>query len=316
MYLLKAFNNFFSVILSRILNLSFETGIFPDICKIAKVIPIYKKDDPLFCQNYRPISLLPIFSKIFEKIIYKRMYSFLDNNKLIYSHQFGFRANYSMDHALISITEHIKKYLDMVYLVAGIFIDLEKAFDTVNHKILCNKLPYYGFRGKIVDLIKSYLSNRKQCVSINGFNSNQLSINCGVPQRSTLGPLLFLIYINDFRFCLKESQSSHFADDTCIVYSAKKIKTLETVINFDLKCSSEWLKANRLSLNVDKTKLLLFQSKVRKVDNGSFSIKLQGVKLSPSNSVKYLGVFIDNHLSWDTHIQAWSIKLSRAFYLK
>ena len=164
---------------------------------MAKVIPIFKKDDLLDYVNYRPISLLPIFSKIFEKIIYSRMYEFLELNKLIYNRQFGCRANHSTNHALLSMTESIKSFLDSGDFVAGIFIDLEKAFDTVNHLILCNKLNYYGFRGKINDLLKSFLTNRKQFVSVNGYDSSQLEIKCGVPQGSILCPLLFLVYIND-----------------------------------------------------------------------------------------------------------------------
>ena len=133
------------------------------------------------------------------------MYKFLESNKLIYTRQFGFRANHSTNHALISMTESIKSFLDNGDFGAGIFIDLEKAFDTVNHQILCNKLNYYGFRGKFINLLKSFLSNRKQFVSINGFDSSHLEIKCGVPQGSTLGPLLFLLYINDLRCSLKYS---------------------------------------------------------------------------------------------------------------
>ena len=311
-FILKTFNHFFSDNLSKIMNLSFVTGIFPDICKVAKVIPLYKKDDPLFCKNYKPISLLPIFSKIFEKIIYKRMYSFLNDNKLIYNRQFGFRSNYSTDHALISSIETIKKKLDSGNYVCGVFIDLEKAFDTVNYEILCNKLTYYGFRGKIELLIKSFLSNRKQLVSINSFESSELPLNCGVPQGSTLGPLLFLIYINDFRFCLKNSHSSHFADDTCIISSAKQLKSIESELNYDLKSATTWLEANRLSLNVDKSKLIIFHSKQKIIDYDNFTIKLAGTKLKPTGHVKYLGIFIDNNLSWDYHVHQLSKKLSRA----
>ena len=251
-FIMKVCNDFFSTYLTKIINISFVTGIFPGLCKIAKVIPIFKKDDPLDYVNYRPISLLPIFSKIFEKIIYSRMYKFLESNKLIYTCQFGFRANHSTNHALISMTESIKSFLDNGDFGAGIFIDLEKAFDTVNHQILCNKLNYYGFRGKFINLLKSLLSNRKEFVSINGFDSSHLEIKCGVPQGSTLGPLLFLLYINDLRYSLKYSIVSHFADDTSIIYSSNHLKTIETNLNFDLKCVSEWLKSNRLSLNVKK----------------------------------------------------------------
>ena len=179
--------------------------MFPDIFKVARVTPVYKKESKLDYSNYRPISLLSVFSKIFEKSIYVRIYDYLVRYNLIYCKQFGFRASYSTNHALISITEKIKSLLDSGYFVCGIFIDLEKAFETVNHDILCTKLTYYGLRGKTNDLIRSYLKNRKQYVSINGYDSEMKDITCGVPQGSSLGSLLFLIYINDFHFCLKNT---------------------------------------------------------------------------------------------------------------
>ena len=310
-YIMKLCNAFFSNCLLKIVNLSFVTGIFPDLCKIAKVVPIFKKDDPLKCNNYRPISLLPIFSKIFEKLIYSRMYSFLEKNNLLQDKQFGFRSKHSTTHALISLTESIKNFLDKKDIVSGIFIDLEKAFDTVNHSILCDKLNYYDFRGKFNDLIKSYLTNRKQFVSINGYDSTKLDITCGVPQGSTLGPLLFLLYINDLQNSLKFAKSSHFADDTCLTYSNKNPKTLETNLNHDLKNLTQWLRANRLSLNVDKTKLLIFKSKYNKNQYQDMIIKLLGKRLEPSTSVKYLGIHIDHNLSWDCHIKEMNAKLSR-----
>ena len=142
---------------------------------------------------------------------------------MIYSKQFGFRSN-----AIVSITEHIRQLLDKGRYVCRIFIDLEKAFDTVNHEILCDKLELYGLRGNINKLLKSYLSNRKQYVSINGFDSEVKDVSCGVPQGSSLGPLLFLLYINDLRFCLYKTGSGHFADDTFIIYNTKKAKSIET----------------------------------------------------------------------------------------
>ena len=279
---------------------------------MAKITPLHKKDSKLDHLNYRPISLLSALSKIFEKVLYVRMYNFITNNNLFYGRQYGFRHKYSTNHALISLTEHIKSNLDQKNIVCGIFIDLEKAFDTVNHSILCDKLYQYGFRGEFNSLIKSYLYNRKQFVSINGFDSKIKTVTCGVPQGSSLGPLLFLIYINDFRYCLNNSYSGHFADDTYIMYANKNIKSIETVINYELKLATKWMNLNKLSLNVNKTQLILFHSKYKKLDLKNCSIKLSGKKLLPLDYVKYLGIYLDKHLSWDYHISQLSKKLSRS----
>ena len=239
------------------------------------------------------------------------MYDFAEQNKLIYERQFGFCARDSTNHTLISTTESIKSQIDQGNYVGGVFIDLQKVFDTVNHDIQCEKLAYYGFRGNCQLLIQSFLSNRQQFVSINGFDSSKLDIKYGVPQGSTLGPLLFLLYINDLRFALKDSIASHFADDTCILYASNKLKSIETVLNCDLKLASDWLNANRLTLNVDKSKLLIFKLKQRKFNKDSIPIKL-GVKLTPTDNVKYLGLHIDQNLSWDVQTNQLSKKFSKA----
>ena len=192
-YILKLYNNFFSEKLAKIINVAFATGIFPELLKLVKVIPTFKKGNKLLCENDRPISLLSAFSKIFEEVIYTRMYDYLMKNNLIYKRQFGFRNNHSTNHALISLSENIKSNLDSGQFSAEIFIDLQKAFDTVNHEILCEKLLHYGFRGIPQKLLESFLTNRKQYVSIKGYDSIQLDVKCGVPQESTLGPFLFLI---------------------------------------------------------------------------------------------------------------------------
>jgi len=311
-FILKIMKPFFSFWLSKIINLSIEKSIFPDLLKMAKITPLHKKDSKLNHLNYRPISLLSALSKIFEKVLYVRMYNFITNNNLFYGRQYGFRHKHSTNHALISLTENIKSHLDKKNIVCGIFIDLEKAFDTVNHAILSDKLYQYGFRGDFNSLMKSYLFNRKQFVSINGFDSKIKTITCGVPQGSSLGPLLFLIYINDFRHCLINSYSGHFADDTYIMYANKNIKSIETVINYELKLAIKWMNLNKLSLNVDKTNLILFHSKYKKLDLKKFSIKLNGKKLLPVDFVKYLGMYIDKHLSWDYHISQLAKKLSRS----
>ena len=310
--LLKKFKEFFSFWLAKLINLCFETGVFPDLLKFAKITPLHKKESKLDFQNYRPISLLSIYSKIFEKLIYFRVYAYLVKYNLITSKQFGFRSNHSCNHAIISLTEHVKKLLDDGHVVCGVFVDLEKAFDTVHHEILCDKLNAYGLRGKVNDLFKSYLSNRKQFVSLNGFESSIEDITCGVPQGSTLGPLLFLLYINDFRLCLTDASSGHFADDTFIIYNSKKLKTIETVINYELKQVIKWLRLNKLSLNAGKTELIFFHSSSKKIDFSNVFINFNGIRLTPVDFVKYLGMFIDKHLNWNQHIHELSKKLSQA----
>ena len=317
-FIIKIYKPFFSHWLTKLINLSFITGNFPDVLKLAKVTPIHKKESKLDYLNYRPISLLSVISKIYEKSIYTRVYDYLTINKLISPKQFGFRSKHSTNHASISITEQIKSLMDDNNVVCGIFIDLEKAFDTVNHKILVDKLNQYGLRGNVNKLIESYLSNRKQYVSIKGFDSNIQDVDCGVPQGSSLGPLLFLIYINDFRLCLDNLDSGHFADDTYLLYGGKKLKTIETIVNTELKNVSKWLRLNKLSLNAGKTEVIFFRHTRHLLNNilntnlHNISIKLNGKKLKMVDSVKYLGIHIDKNLSWDSHIQQLTKKLSRA----
>ena len=296
--------------LSAIINMSFFQGVFPDRCKIAKVLPLYKKENVQLCSNYRPISLLSVFSKIFEKCMYKRLYKFLEKFNILYKNQFGFRSKHSTSHALISLIEYIKKELDSGKLVCGIFIDLQKAFDTVDHEILLSKLDYYGIRDICKDWFASYLKNRHQFVSLGNYQSDLKLIKCGVPQGSNLGPLLFLIYINDITSIFEQCNVWLFADDTHLNFSSKKISTIETVMNYELKHFVTWLKANKLSLNEEKTQMVLFQS--LNTPPGNITIKINKYKLNCSDFFKYLGVMIDKNLSWNYHIEHLCQKLSQA----
>ena len=182
--------------LCKIINHSFQTGLFPDALKISEVIPIHKGGSTEELNNCRPISLLSIFDKIIEKIMHKRLYEFLQEHNILFQNQFGFRKNNSTYFAIIEIAEKIKETVDNKKYGCGIFIDLRKAFDTVNHEILLRKLEHYGIRGTAPNWFK-YLTNRKQYVSLNGESSELKQITCGVPQGSCLGPLLFLLYMND-----------------------------------------------------------------------------------------------------------------------
>ena len=191
--ILKLLKNDISSQLSEIFNISFCSGVFPSILKTAKVIPIHKKDSKPDFSNYHPISFLSNTEKNLERLMYNRMYKFFSDNNLIYSLQFGFRQKYSTVHALISLTENIRKNLDEGNIGCGIFVDLQKPFDTAEHDILLSKLEHYGIRRLANEWFKSYLSNRKQYVSINGYDTNLVDVKFGVPQGSVLGPLLFLI---------------------------------------------------------------------------------------------------------------------------
>ena len=214
--------------MSDIINLSYSKGVYPDSLKCANVIPIFKnKGSALEVVNYRPISLLSNINYIFEKTMYINLHN------CIYELQFGFRELHSTNHALFSISEKIRNALDNNF-ACGIFVDLQKAFDTVNHEILFKKLEHYGIRGLSNSWFKSYLSNRKQYVTINGFKSDSTSINIGVPQGSVLGPLLFLIYINDLHKSIKHSLVHHFADDTNLLYINNSPKAVKKYVNLDL----------------------------------------------------------------------------------
>ena len=296
--------------LQKIFNLSLHTGVHPDLLKISKTIPVYKKGSRLSVSNYRPISLLSNLNKILEKIVHTQIYKFLEDNHSIYSLQFGFRKKHSADHALIEITEKIRNALDNKQLACGIYVDLQKAFDTVNHKILIAKLEHYGIRGTTNNWFSSYLTNRSQYVSILGFDSATKPLKHGVPQGSVLGPLLFLIYINDLHSSIRHCKVFHFADDTNLLKIDSSVKKMEKLINADLKILYSWLLANKISLNCDKTELIFFHKPGVKTPD--MKIKMNGHRILPSKNIKYLGVYIDQNLNFNFHCQILSKKLKRA----
>ena len=221
--------------LSWITNLCFETGVHPEKLKFAKKIPVFKKGSKLLTSNYRPISLLSNINKIFEKLIFSNVHKFLETKKSIYDLQYGFRPKRSTTHALINITERIREAIDGKKVACGIFVDLQKAFDTVNHNILLSKLHRYGIRGAAYDWFKSYLSNRYQYVSLLGYDSRMKKIEHGVPQGSVLGPLLFLIYINDLPKAIKNYFVYLFVDDTNLLNISDSNASLKRKLNHDLK---------------------------------------------------------------------------------
>ena len=309
--LLKEFSQQFSRPLSIIVNKSLQEGVFPQSLKNALVCAIYKKNEKTSCANYRPISLLSNIGKIFEKVMYTRVDNFLNEHNLIYKLQFGFRKRYSTNHALLSIVEQIRTSLDNKKFACGVFVDLQKAFDTVDHKILLAKLSHYGIDSSANKWLSSYLTNHSQCVSLNGSTSDEKSIICGVPQGSILGPLLFTIYINDMHKAFIKCLVHHFADDTNLLYSDSDPKKLQRTVNNELKFLVEWLRANRLSLNVAKTEFLIFRPP-RKTLPFRITLRLENTKLFESTKIKYLGLILDTRLTWKSHISELSKKLSRA----
>ena len=227
--------------------------------KIAKVTPVFKGGDSADLSNYRPISVLPCFSKILERLMYNRLYKHLSNSKILYPKQFGFQKSHSTDHALLQLVDQIYESFERNEYTIGVFIDLSKAFDTVDHNILLKKLEIYGISDTHLQWFRNYLSNRKQYIQFDGWQkTNYKTVKCGVPQGSILGPLLFLLYINDLQFASDLLDPIMFADDTNLFYSNKDINTAFLKVNDELQKINEWFISNKLSLNVKKKQILVF----------------------------------------------------------
>ena len=308
-YIIKSSTKVISLVLMKLFNQCMEEGIFPDVLKIACIVPLYKGGEKNESTNYRPISLLPLFGKIFEKIIESRLVKFFDKKKIITPHQFGFRKYYSTELAVTEIQNMLLKNLDENKVTCTIFLDLAKAFDTVDHGILLLKLEKYGIRGQALTLLKSYLQDRQHAVKLNNVQSSFLTLNIGVPQGSVLGPLLFLLFINDLpnytNFNVKL-----FADDTFLSLESKNLKDLEKKVNEEMKNISEWLTINKLTLNVSKTKYMLISNR-KKLSADEFYVKFDNVCFEKCSSYKYLGVFLDDKLCWKPHIDYISNKISK-----
>ena len=242
--------------LSIIFNKSIENATYPNPWKVARVLALYKKKSIYLPENYRPISLLNCFGKVFEKLIYKQMISFIEKHKIIYIYQYGFRKKHSTTLALIDIIDRIRFYADQNEYVLGIFLDITKAFDSVNHDILFHKLEHYGFRGHALGFLRSYLSDRKQYTSIQDTPSETLSISYGVPQGSILGPLLFLLYINDLQNSITNSDLRLFADDTAVFLHGDDPETVTADANNEMKNIVQWYNANKLKLSLNKSNFI------------------------------------------------------------
>lgn len=255
-----------SDILATIINLTFKTGIFPVELKRGKIVPVFKKGDCAIISNYRPICILPFLSKVFEKLLDIRIANYINKFNILTPSQFGFRAAYFTELALLSLTDKLKKAIDVGYYAGSVFVDFTKAFDTINHNILFMKLEAIGATGPALLLIKNYLLNRSQVVSVSGINSSPKITNIGVPQGSIVGPLLFIIYINDLPNCLNTSDCLLYADDTTIINTDKRLQSLTEKLNNDLERLAAWCSHNKLQINPTKTRFVVFHSHQRVID--------------------------------------------------
>jgi hypothetical protein len=302
-------------VLTRLFNNCMFSGVFPSELKIAKVIPLFKNGKQHLLSNYRPISILPLFSKIFERIIHSRLTSFFDSQNTIYENQFGFRKKHSTIHALSTAVKSIAQSMNDKSHSIGLFIDFSKAFDTIKHEILLKKLEHYGIRGPALDLLTDYLSGRYQYVSLDGSISDLQLISIGVPQGSVLGPLLFIVYINDIINCVSDhehcSQSVFvlFADDTNVFIRASSISDAQLIAESTLQCISKYLFANYLHINIKKTKYVVFSPSAK--NPPPCKIVLESTILERVRSIKFLGIIIDEQLNWVKQTNSLICKLSK-----
>lgn len=321
---LKTSMEYISKPLQYLINLIFQQGIFPEILKTSTVIPIFKQGDITQMSNYRPISLISNISKIVEKCLKKRILEHLNKFKIISPLQFGFKTGVSTVDAIHCVTQSIHNSLNQNKKPLAIFLDLAKAFDTVSHKRLLEKLENYGLRGICGDIISDYLTCRTQRVKINSEYSDERTITYGIPQGTVLGPLLFQIYINDMLNLRTSGQIIAYADDTVLIFSDDTWDGVKTKAEMGLNKIKHWLDANLLTLNNSKTKFLTFsltaagQSNIKKIkfhncinpiDCFTCSDTIEGTA-----SIKYLGLHIDQFMKWDTHASVIVGKIRKLFY--
>ena len=264
--------------------------------KMAKVVPIFKGDDKMFVNNYRPVSVLPVLSKILERLMYNRLNTYMVQNCFLTDRQFGFKNQHSTSMAVLRLVDEITTEIDKGNITVGVFIDLSKAFDTIDHNILLDKLQLYGVRGIAYDWMCSYINNRKQYVSVDNSKSKETIITCGVPQGSILGPLLFTIYINDIVNVSNVLNMILFADDTNIFISGRNVADVCDILNSELCNLSRWFKLNKLSLNVKKTNCMIFRIKSKVLRNIP-NVFIDGTILDKVDSCKFLGIIINSSLT-------------------
>ena len=311
--LIKKCSKEISPILTELINKSVVLGKFPSSLKIAAILPILKKGDSSNIENYRPIALLSIFSKIIEKVIAKRIHTFLNKNNLLTHCQHGFRPGYSTETGTIELIQHINDRMDRGEYVVALSFDLTRAFDTVHSKFVSEKMTKLGLRGFINDWLTSYLEDRKMVVKIDDAVSNEYCVNVGTPQGSVLGPLIFLLYINDIVDFISHGKILMYADDVIIALSDMDTSQLYKKIEIVMKQFSIWCAKNRLIVNNSKTVLIEFKNSHRQSQNFSFTFNDEVI--TSSKSIKFLGTILDTNLTWTEHINYVCNKLNKTFYI-
>jgi len=296
--------------LTKLFNQCIQHAIFPDSLKRAKIIPVYKQNEKHLFNNYRPISILSSVSKVFERIMCNQLYNYFDEKQILFKSQYGFRQHHSTELSTLELVDRISIAMDKNKLPLNVYLDLSKAFDTLDHEILVHKLGYYGISGQSLALLSNYLSNRTQQVEFNSIISDKLEISCGVPQGSILGPLLFILYMNDIVYSSDYFYPILYADDTtlCATLNISLDNNDNILLNRELNLVSKWLKLNKLSLNLSKTKAMLF-SRQRTIPLPEIFIDSHQVEFV--NNFKFLGIVLQQNLKWNTHVDMISKKISK-----